>query len=153
MTGTKLPLHQIKHAFATTSALVSLVSYPASVLAQPVASTSNSSDKIPISFNQQAEDGSSRGRPSRREGTGSRGDCPPVEIPLTALVPAGNVGLTLEKHPTFWFYVPYSPGDTASGEFVLQDEANNDVYRTSLTLPREPGVVSFSLPSATPLEM
>jgi hypothetical protein len=70
-----------------------------------------------------------------------------VDIPLTALVPDNNLGLTVTESPTFWFFVPQLPATASSGEFVLQDEEHNDVYRTPFRLPEKPGIVSIRLPS------
>ncbi|MCV3215152.1 DUF928 domain-containing protein [Plectonema radiosum NIES-515] len=111
------------------------------------------SSNIQIRFNEKEVDGSSRGRPSKRVGTGSRGECPPVKVPVTALIPTQNTGLTVEEHPTFWFFVPYHFSNTSGGEFALQDEANNDVYRTSFKLPETAGIVSLSVPSTVTLEL
>lgn len=58
-----------------------------------------------------------------------------------------NWGKTVSPTPTFWFYVPYSPNEEHSGEFVLQDEKYNDVYRTPFTLPQTSGFVSLTIPS------
>ncbi|WP_264197015.1 DUF928 domain-containing protein [Microseira wollei] len=56
--------------------------------------------------------------------------------------------------PTFWFYVPYSAQEAPLGEFILQEEEGKDVYRTSFTLPGNPGFVSVTLPpTATVLEI
>jgi hypothetical protein len=137
---------KIKRAF--TIILTSLcISYMMPVMAL------NQSNNIQIRFNEKEADGSSRGRPSRRVGTGSRGECPPVQVPVTALIPAKNPGLTVEEHPTFWFFVPYQFSNTSGGEFALQDEANNDVYRTSFKLLGTPGIVSLSVPSTVTLEV
>lgn len=141
--------NRIKPIFAVTLTYFGLIAYPILGLAQP----RNSSESLPIRFQQQEDDGSGRGRPGRRGGTGSRGDCPPVEVSLTALMPATNLGSSVEAHPTLWFYVPYKSGEVASGEFSLQDEQNNDIYRTNFTLPETPGIVGFSLASAAPLEI
>lgn len=103
--------------------------------------------------------------PSNRTGGGKRG-CENLEKQLTtskekqltALVPVYGpsnselvVGLTTAEHPTFWFYVPYLP--IASGEFVLQDEVEQTIYQTPISLSGTPGVVSLSLPSTVPLEI
>jgi hypothetical protein len=101
----------------------------------------------------------------RQKGAATRGNCSAVDSPLTALVPAveqtldkgqgktltmTNVwGSTIAQHPAFWFYVPYSHTSAHSSEFVLQDEAGNDVYRTPVMLPERPGVVSFHLPTTS----
>jgi len=69
-------------------------------------------------------------------------------------MPVINLGKTVAERPTFWFYVPYSAQQAPAGEFVLQSEQGNDIYRTPLTLPKTPGFVSFSTPStAAPLEV
>ena len=116
--------------------------------------------------------GANRGAPGQREAAGTRGTCPAVDSVLTALVPATKdldkslgatstltppesvLSLTVGEYPTFWFYVPYSPNDIHSVQFVLLDDNDNYVYKTALTLSKTPGVVSFRLPStAEPLEI
>lgn len=111
--------------------------------------------------------GANRGAPGQREAAGTRaGRCPAGDSALTALVPATQetlaqgkgrtsaltppesvLGLTIAEYPTFWFYVPYSPDALHSAEFVLLDDKDNYVYKTTLTLSQTPGVVSFRLPS------
>lgn len=104
----------------------------------------------------------------RRSGMGSRNDCPAVETPLTALVPfqervatskQTNIstpvdvwGLTTSERPTFWFYVPYS---NISGEFVLQDSEETEIYnQQNITLTANSGVIGVSLPSTVaPLQV
>ncbi len=77
--------------------------------------------------------------------------CPRAVLDLTALVPKSEKGaiwgLTFEAHPTLWFYIPTVPVEARSAEFVLQDEEYNKIYRTSLVLPKEAGIISISLPS------
>lgn len=138
-------LSQIKFLIILLLTLFSCTSYPLILIAK--------SQQPASSGNQQPQDGSSRGRPSQRGGAGSRGNCPSVEVPLIALIPEKKVSSVVEENPTFWVFVPYQSNDVPSGEFVLQDEANNDIYRAAFTLPEIPGIVSFSLPSAVPLEV
>lgn len=96
------------------------------------------------------QDGTSRGRPTRRQGTGSRnGECATVERRLTAVVPSNIMSLAVEEHPTFWFFIPYQSNQASKGEFSLQDENNKDIYRTSFKVIK-PGVVSISIPSNIP---
>lgn len=128
--------------------------------ARPVNKTPNSGGVrlTPLLLSQMAKqkpfDFSGDGRPGRRAGGGSRSPCPSVDPPLTALIPATNWGKTVVERPTFWAYVPYSPQAVPVGEFSLQDEKGRDVYRTPLTLPKTPGLVSFSIPpTAAPLEI
>ncbi|MEH2350845.1 MAG: DUF928 domain-containing protein [Nostoc sp.] len=138
-------LSQSKFTIALLLALFSCTSYPLILIAKSQQATS--------SGNQPPQDGSSRGRPTQRGGAGSRGNCPSVEVPLVALIPEKTVSSVVEANPTFWVFVPYQLKDVPSGEFVLQDEANNDIYRASFTLPEIPGIVSFALPSVIPLEV
>lgn len=141
-------------ASATTWALV-VTSYLSPVGAQSARPKTSSSGQVSLSsLLNQNPDFSGDGRPGRRAGGGSRSPCPLIDPPLTALVPASNWGKTVAKRPTFWFYVPYSPQEAPTGEFVLQEEKGNDLYRTSFTLPKTPGFVSFSTPpTVVPLEI
>lgn len=119
-----------------------------------------------------------RGAPGQRQGAATRGgihsQCHPTNKPLTALVPITQrtwgegqgsnaaivtwksvFGSTVDKHPTFWFYFPYYLRSAQRIEFVLQDEKNNDIYKTSFTKSgTSPGVVGVELPSTVaPLEV
>lgn len=46
--------------------------------------------------------------------------------------------------------MPYSSQQVSAGEFVLQDEQENDLNRQSFTLPKTPGLISLSLPNTAP---
>ncbi|MCP6761365.1 MAG: DUF928 domain-containing protein [Fischerella sp. CENA71] len=113
----------------------------------------NNSQNIEIHFQDKEPDGSRRGRPNNRVGTGSRGDCPSLDLLTTALIPEKNVGLTIDEHPSFWFFVPYRQKETPIGEFVLQNEADNPIYKTNFTLPNTPGVVKLTVPPTVTLEL
>lgn len=94
----------------------------------------------------------SRGMPSgRQQGAASRGGCPVTDKKLTAIVPAFAIasqqerplatrysvgGLTTAKHPSFWFYVPYT-GFQLPIEFVLQNEQGKNVYKSSLKIEHQ----------------
>lgn len=110
---------------------------------------------IPISPTAQSQaepDFSGAGRPGRQTSGESRSNCPATNTPLTALMPVSNWGTTTAEHPTFWFYVPYTPQQASIGEFVLQNELRQDIARIPFTLPKTPGFMSFALPaSQTPL--
>ncbi|MCL1468281.1 DUF928 domain-containing protein [Argonema galeatum] len=71
---------------------------------------------------------------------------------LTALIPKDPkyiyLALTVEGRPTFFVYVPQT--SARMGEFILKDDSDKDVYRTNLTLPIGPGIVSFKLPANAP---
>lgn len=95
-------------------------------------------------------DFSGDGRSGHRNGGGSRSDCPSVDAPLTALMPASNWGATVAASPEFWVYVPYTPEQVPVGEFVLQDADRNDLYRAAFQLPETPGLVAITLPETAP---
>lgn len=95
----------------------------------------------------------------RRQGGASRcSDCENNVLPLTALVPGDRsksfLALTALEYPTFWFYVPASSGDRPV-EFVLQDEQDNYIYKTTFATSGTPaGIISIPLPpTARPLEI
>ncbi|MBD3885420.1 DUF928 domain-containing protein [Phormidium tenue FACHB-886] len=89
----------------------------------------------------------------RSQGGASRGQCQQYQS-LTALVPVsqGNVwGLTTREHPSFWFYLPSALTAETSIEFVLQDETDQELYRTSFTAPdTQPGLISLAVPTTAP---
>lgn len=159
-------------AYATTWGLISFITYYSlPVWAQSSRLVNNKIQQplAPLQFVEQDysnTDFSGEGRSGDREGgAGRRGNCPVTEFPLTALMPISNWGKTVAEHPTFWFYVPYTPEQAPIGEFVLQedegrkdesrkDEDRKDIYRVPFTLPQTPGFVSFSVPpTQNPLEV
>lgn len=173
----KLPWHKIQLSFVSAIALFIFLSIPIQVQAQsnhPATSKQQPQQKPP---NEQKNKAADRfvppippdlGSPGQREGAASRGGCPLMENPLTALVPVTKAAsgekqqgklakpapefvwsLTAAEHPTFLFYVPYSPPSLKSVEFALQDRDDNDVYRTYVKLPATSGIVSLNLPAAS----
>ncbi|MBO3462214.1 DUF928 domain-containing protein [Aetokthonos hydrillicola Thurmond2011] len=95
------------------------------------------------------------GAPSQRKAGGNRG-CSDVSLQntqssdkvLTALAPEYSkeqlvLGLTTQKRPTLWFYVPYK-SDSVYAKLVIEDEKSQTIYKTPLM--GTPGVVSVSLP-------
>lgn len=145
MNATKLPWLPIVVVNAVS--LIAMITYVSPLDAQP---SSGRVGTFPLLlYNQKSPDFSGDGRPGDRTGGGSRTPCPRVNAPFTtALIPMNNLGKTVAERPTFWFYVPYSPQAAPAGEFVLQEEDGNEVYRTAFTLPATPGFVSFSTPLA-----
>jgi Domain of Unknown Function (DUF928) len=100
-------------------------------------------------------------RPLRTVGAGSRGNqCPqdlaaePVSsgmsnaLPLMALVPSNNDGLTVAERPTFWMYLP----QTSAKQVVLSLQTENASSQSHwfLPMPSTPGVVSLQLPADAP---
>lgn len=89
-----------------------------------------------------------RGIPGRREGGGTRGGCMSPQ-PLTALMPMNGYGETLAAYPTFYFYVPDFNAEAA--EFVLLNEAGDEIYASEFQVTGEPGVIAIHLPSTVGL--
>lgn len=95
------------------------------------------------------------GKPLRRTGAAVRGGCNySTADKLVALLPATEPVLTVAEYPTVFVSLPQTTAKEA--EFVLLN-ANKDqvLYETTITLPSNPGIVSFSLPkegSLPPLE-
>lgn len=157
-------MYKTTHFSALTLALISLTSYTMSVEAKPAAIAVNS-DRLELRLVEPPLPPSGTPVGRRRGAAGRSGGNCTIHLPLTALVPAiekrvgeGKAtyvwGITSAEYPTFWFYVPDSGPSLRSVEFVLQDDQNNDVYRTFVKLPQKQGIVSLSLPStSTPLKI
>lgn len=90
-----------------------------------------------------------RGAPPRTADAGTRG-CSIAEgnsQPLTALVPVKDLALTLESHPTLFWYVPQAEGKTL--KFTLLDKNDQTIiYEKELPAPSESGIVSIQLSQA-----
>lgn len=91
------------------------------------------------------------GRPNGNTGGGgTRGGCPQdvnlnLKPDITLLIPNNKVGLTVEKYPTFFVFVPETKSNT--GEFVLYDRTEKQlVYQTTFQLSGIPGIISIQLP-------
>lgn len=87
---------------------------------------------------------------------GSCGQDPPdIKTPLTALMP--NLiedplhGATGSESPQFFVYLPQTSAQMA--EFVLKDADENDLYRTTIPISGETGIVRVSLPENIQLQV
>jgi hypothetical protein len=61
-------------------------------------------------------------------------------------------GLTANKYPTLWFYIPYSQDSISRIDFILSDgdnPANRTVYQNSIQPTTQPGIINFSLPQTS----
>ena len=155
----KLSVHKITICLAITLSTVNSLANPSELKAQSQQSSSDISQTRKLSFNPPpvADNGAPGGR---RKGAGSHSLCQVTNqekdiTPLIALMPEIVIeterksktyvwGKTTLNHPTFWFYVAY-PANTYI-EFILQDEAENEIYQTSFYLEKTPGIVSLTLP-------
>ena len=140
----------------------SLASFPVNLLKTPAQVSKSPLSNIQFNL----PDLGDKDAPGDTEGAGRRGTCPKINTPLTALVLRvkkspyfSNVwGLTLEKSPTLWFYIPYSPTDVSSGELIIWDETDADkrkhqkIYQGNFSLQNTPGIISLSLPHQVKLE-
>jgi Domain of Unknown Function (DUF928) len=94
------------------------------------------------------DNGAPRGR--RKGGTSRRDGCPKLELPITALVWGEDndslLASTVSEYPTFWVYLPLLPKTLVLGEFVLQDNQGNDIWRKTITLPTQAGTIAINLP-------
>ena len=100
--------------------------------------------------------GDGRPKPGSRRGGASRGNCPPTQPPLTALIPENNLGLTAKEHPNLWFYIPYNSREINRGELMLLDENQRPALEKpiSVEFSRTPGIIGVTLPSTgQPLEL
>lgn len=143
---------KIKTLLLATFSIVSSIGYPTVVLAEFDGLINKSFQEIAIRFNSAQRKPPKRGsNPPASEGTGSRGDClyKKNKPPLTRLVGGKNLHSTVDKHPKFWFYSPYTREEAPLAEFSLQ-HGDEEVYQTGFQLPAKPGVFSISLPSTAP---
>ena len=81
--------------------------------------------------------------------TRNGGQCTPgvaakPEEAIAPLVPKTNLGLTVAERPSFFAYIPETTAREAA--FSLQDEEQNLVYQTKVSLPSKAGVIRISIP-------
>lgn len=152
---TRIPISPppIKRVVAIASIVVGCLVSPLPTYSQPTNSASNTpSLQDMLEFNL---DLSGRGSPrsGNRTGGASRSLCGESQSgeSLFALIPDTNVGLTVEEHPTFWFYVPDGAKKFHSMKFALWSDQGEKVYETTYPVTNIlPGVMSIALPPTTP---
>jgi hypothetical protein len=76
-------------------------------------------------------------------------------IPLTALIPQSNVGITVAQYPTLFFYIPNVNLEGVTAELSLVNNEGEEVYKTvKLKSPDRIVSINFSdSPSLPPLEV
>jgi hypothetical protein len=91
-----------------------------------------------------------RADPPPSAGGSTRGSaCLKEKKKIISLTPPNKLGLTLAERPTFFWFVPQSSVKTA--KFVLLTNKDENVfYETTLTLPNQSGIISFTLPKTAP---
>lgn len=163
----------MKKASVIPLILISLTNYPLPVEAKLTQTSSKTINDLGTSFAQQPQFPDNGAPTGRRRGGTSRDGCPTLNMPVTALAPgedtldsvAGTTSfkvssksfsiLTVSEHPSFLFYIPTLPTTIHTGEFILQNEAGDDIQRISLALPLQPGIISIDIlkSSQYPLQM
>jgi len=75
-------------------------------------------------------------------------------IPLTALIPSSNIGITLAEHPTFLFYVPNADLEGVEGELVIYKDKQTNLYNKTVALKASDSIISVDVSdSPSPLEV
>jgi hypothetical protein len=88
----------------------------------------------------------------RTRGGASRGTCTQSQAMHAVLPSQSNrtYDLTTSDHPTLWFYLPERPNPETRLEFVLQDAADNYIYKTTFIQPNaSAGLISVTVPEQT----
>ncbi|MBE9124889.1 MULTISPECIES: DUF928 domain-containing protein [unclassified Coleofasciculus] len=147
-----LSFQQIKRAVAIASVLSVCIINPINAQPLPNRGADNVSSLRQIHFN--SPDLTGRGRPGDRKSAASRGQCHlgNSSESLYALIPDTNLGLTVDGHPTFWFYFPDQVSKFHSMKFALWSEKGQKIYETTYQAATiQPGVVSIPVPETAPV--
>ncbi|MEL7038472.1 MAG: DUF928 domain-containing protein [Cyanobacteria bacterium J06592_8] len=81
-------------------------------------------------------------------GTRPEAQCPDTEKPLTAISQNQGQDFTVSEYPTFFFYIPYSPEQVESIEFLLLNKTERQtIYRTDIQLTQGPGIIQIKIPA------
>lgn len=150
-----------------TTVLVCLLLPSVSVAAQSI----NIKQGIPISSSEQQNpktakkdqeknsnreeslDFSGMGRPGQQTAGESRGSCTDAGR-IEALLPVSKSGHTVQGHPSFWVYFSDTFPEGSQVEFIIQNEAREDIWRSRSKLDSKPGYQNFTLPATeSPLEI
>jgi len=95
--------------------------------------------------------------PDNLQGGGTRdGGCPQdakaLDPTIMPVMPATRQGLTVAERPTFFVYVPKTTAKQAL--FVLKDKDEDYYYETTVSMPKQAGILSVKLPDeASKLEI
>ncbi|MEI2579875.1 DUF928 domain-containing protein [Scytonema sp. PRP1] len=165
-----LPFKLITVVSASTWTLISVVICPLSIHAQTNTLTSNPNKKPnpnnqtkPRQTNQSKTWKRKQPAPSGPSAGPSRGGCPNMQKKLTSLIPVfqepdtrypgkyieHSEGYTVAERPSFWFYIPYTPDQIVSSEFILSNQKGlNKAY---VLITGTPGIIKVSLPDKVKL--
>ena len=86
-----------------------------------------------------------QGLPGRRLGGGTRNPDGHIgPMPLAALIPENNIGITTAESPCFLFYLP-AADQTRAVEFVLYNETDDLVYEKTVLVEATSGIFRLDL--------
>jgi len=88
----------------------------------------------------------------RRDTGGTRGDmsqCPVRQ--LKAVTPTNSFAVTVQPYPTFFFYVPRQLSQAPQAEFVLQDDQDHELYKSTFKMTEKSNLVRMSIPDTAGL--
>lgn len=145
--------------------IIGITSYPLVVQGEPIVLLNRAVDSKETTSEEEPNLPVDDAPNGRRQGGTGRDGCLALNTPLTALVPGidktirnpqnGNLINTISKsflvstiaeYPSFWFYIPDLPVNKRFGEFIWQNEQDEEIHRMPLTLPEKQGVIGVSLP-------
>lgn len=75
-------------------------------------------------------------------GASRAGDCVKGQLPLTALLPDNNLGLTAAAHPSLFFYIPETTAKTA--ELMVFTEAGELLETQNYAISNVPGIIEVT---------
>ena len=123
---------------------------PADFLVSSDRQDAETKKKEPPKKEEKPLDFSDTGRPGQQTAGESRGGCVNADSKLEAIVPISHAGKTVSSHPSFWVYLPYNNKQISHVEFILQNEAREDVWRSQIEATENIGYKGFSLPKTAP---
>ncbi|MEL6439044.1 MAG: DUF928 domain-containing protein [Cyanobacteria bacterium J06621_8] len=107
----------------------------------------------PSQKKQKSLDFSGTGRPGQQTAGESRGNCN-SDSAFEALLPVSKSGKTVSGQPSFWVYFPKALPQQSQVEFVIQNKAREDIWRSRGQLDASAGYKKFAMPeTAPPLEI
>lgn len=68
-------------------------------------------------------------------------------IPLIALIPESNIGITINESPTFLIYLPDANLEDTQGELIIYDQEHQPIYEKTFNLNYPDSIISIDLSS------
>lgn len=116
----------------------------------PSASEKKNSKTTSSQDSEESLDFSGTGRPGQQTAGESRSTCANTNNSLKAVLPVSHSGQTVAEHPNFWVYLPDTSSEVSHVEFILQNEAREDIWRSQVELDTNSGYQNFSVPKTEP---